>query len=157
MLCLPSRRSFAGLAVGLGAAIAPFLVWDPRGLYLNVVAWPTFMAPDSTSWVSTAAPALVKFVRVALAMMVIALGLSLPATGPNGRFFLVFSLMAACTVLAGSAFHNNYVPWFSLFAALAVTEAWRLRQRPYGYAWHARTRAELRALLHPGRDRHQET
>jgi hypothetical protein len=138
LLARPMRRALLTCAAVLALLYLPFLLWDGRGLWLNLVAWPSLMAPDNTGWLAyfpDAAPA----VRASLLQLICALsatdlfGLRWNRTHPYHRFAAVdparfpahFALVSACAVLAGSAFHNNYVPWVTTwgFAAIALAFA----------------------------------
>jgi hypothetical protein len=80
------------------------------------------MLPDATSWIDRVPAGLALGVRIALAATVAFLWARLLA-GRETRPFANFTLMNMAVVAAGPVIHNNYVPWFSLWAAFAVAEA----------------------------------
>jgi hypothetical protein len=92
------------------------------------------MLPDATSWIDRVPAGLALGVRIALAATVAFLWARLLA-GRETRPFANFTLMNMAVVAAGPVIHNNYVPWFSLWAAFAVAEAFssaRPRLNPGG-------------------------
>ncbi len=131
------RRAGLACVATLAVLFGPFLLWDAHGLWLNLVAWPSLMAPDNTGWISyvpTAASTIRLCLTALLAVLSLAniLGLR-PARGQSRLWAFVrvdsarlpahFALASACAVLAGSAFHNNYVPWVTSWSFCAITIA----------------------------------
>jgi hypothetical protein len=124
----PSRASFLGLGGGLLAIYGPFLWWDPAGLWANLVRWPSAMAPDNTGWVwyatppvSAAARAILLFVLAGFSAWFVHSRHSAPASSTLPFGFL--ALGSALAILAGAAFHGNYVPWVTSWAVCAVLAA----------------------------------
>ncbi len=136
LLARPLRRAFLSCALVLALLYLPFLAWDGRGLWLNLVAWPSLMAPDNTGWLAYA-PQVAPLARTGLMLLIAALsaldlfGLRLRVAPPRPRFVPVdparlpahFALVSACALLAGSALHNNYVPWVTSWGLIAVALA----------------------------------
>jgi len=132
----PLRRAFISCALVLALLYLPFLLWDGRGLWLNLVAWPSLMAPDNTGWLAYA-PQAAPLARTGLMLLIAALsalnlfGLRLRLSPPRLRFVPVdparlaahFTLVSACALLAGSALHNNYVPWVTSWGLIAIALA----------------------------------
>ncbi len=141
LAALDLRATLRGLAVfalALLALFLPFALWDARGLWLNLVAWPSLMAPDNTGWLAyfpRAAGAARAFLLTLTAIIsaVDLLGLRVQRARPFLRFAPVdrrrsaahFALASALVICAGSAFHNNYVPWVTSwgFAAILIAFA----------------------------------
>jgi len=134
---LEVRRALLAFAGVLALLYGPFLLWDARGLWLNIVAWPSLMGPDNTGWLFYATQ-LAPAARAGLLLLIGALSLwnvvrLRPALAQRPpwklapvdatRLFGHFALVSTCAVLAGSAFHNNYVPWVTswAFCSLAAT------------------------------------
>jgi hypothetical protein len=115
------RASILCAAVAL-VLFVPFAVWDPRGFAGNFFLWTWFMAPDVTSWIGRVPPALAWAIRLGLASVVIVLYGRLVA-GRDRTPFRDLALVNVAVVAAGTVIHNNYVPWFSIWAALAVAAA----------------------------------
>jgi len=140
-LVLMARSWRAGLACAAVALVlfVPFAVWDPEGFAGNFFLWAWFMLPDVTSWVSRVPPGLGWAVRLALAAIVIALYWRL-LRGRDEPPFRAIALVNVAVVAAGTVIHNNYVPWFSIWAALAVAasfapsaaRAWVVANSGYG-------------------------
>jgi hypothetical protein len=100
----------------------PFALWDPRGFAGNFFLWTWFMLPDVTSWVSRVPPAFAWAIRICLAAAVVVVYWRLVA-GRDREPFRDLALVNVAVVAAGTVVHNNYVPWFSIWAALAVAAA----------------------------------
>jgi hypothetical protein len=121
---LLSARSWRAAIVALllaGALMLPFWLWDPRGFANNYLLWSAYMLPDDTSWIQRVPFGIALAVRLALGTLVAFLWLRL-IRGREMRIFASFALMSLAIVAAGPVIHNNYVPWFSLWAAVAVAE-----------------------------------
>ena len=132
----PMRRALLACGAVLALLYLPFLLWDGRGLWLNLVAWPSLMAPDNTGWLAYA-PQAAPLARTGLMLLIAALsalnlfGLRLRLSPPRLRFVPVdparlaahFTLVSACALLAGSALHNNYVPWVTSWGLIAIALA----------------------------------
>jgi len=122
-LLITARSARAALAFG-AAAIALFLpwtIWDARGLFYNFLYWIVLVYGDSTSWTHYAATSVVVTVRIMLALF-IAFLLFMLVSGRERRWAWIFAAVNLSVVAAASAFHNNYIPWFSTWVALAIAE-----------------------------------
>lgn len=122
---LPFVRRHRALLVSilaLGALYLPFFLWDPRGLWTNLVVGPARMTPDNTGWAFYAPRALLPLVRACLALAL--LGLCVWFVRRKGRHpFAFLALASALAILQGATFHNNYASWFTGWAACAITTA----------------------------------
>lgn len=117
-----SLRALGAFALCAAALYLPWLAWDAGGVYNNLVLWPGLMAPDSTSWAFHLPPGPALAVRLCLLALMAVVGLRY-LLGREGRLFWSLGLVHLCLASAGVALHNNYLPWFSAFAFLAVAEA----------------------------------
>ena len=103
----------------------PFALWDPRGLWADLVRWPSAMRPDNTHWSFYASEPVALLAR---GLLLGAVGLGAlrlvrsrqPRAAPGFRYLAGSS---AAAVLSGVAFHNNYGPWFTTWAACALVAA----------------------------------
>jgi hypothetical protein len=134
----PMRPAILSGAIALAVLYCPFLLWDARGLWLNIVAWPLLRDADTTCWLAYF-PSAASFTRAALLpflawiSMADLFGARLHSGYPYvrrvavdpARFAAHFALASAVVIFAGKAFHNNYVPWVTSwgFAALALAFA----------------------------------
>jgi hypothetical protein len=112
------RAAIACAAVAL-ALFVPFALWDPSGFAGNFFLWTWLMQPDVTSWIGRVPPALAWAIRCGIAALVVALYWRL-VLGRDSMPFRTLALINVAIVAAGTVIHNNYVPWFSIWAALAV-------------------------------------
>jgi hypothetical protein len=122
----PMRSALLSFVLASALLYLPFLLWDPRGLWLNLVAWPSLMEPDNTGWIfyfANLSPLIRPLVLLAIAALSF-LDLFW-RRGDGSRAPAHFALASALAILAGSAFHNNYIPWVTswAFVALAITFA----------------------------------
>jgi uncharacterized membrane protein len=113
-----SWRAGATCAAVSALLYVPLAGWDGTGLAHDLLLWPMAMAPDDTSWVADVPPLAADAARLALgaAMVWIVLNWS---RGHEARRLAMLALLAAA---AAPQFHNNYVPWFSLWMVLAAAE-----------------------------------
>jgi hypothetical protein len=100
----------------------PFILWDSESFFLNVVRWPALMAPDSTAWVYYADATIALYARAVIALALLILALRL-IVGRDQQLFRCLALLNLLLVLAGTAFHNNYVTWFVPWLFMAMAEA----------------------------------
>jgi hypothetical protein len=119
ILMLGSWRAAVACAAVALVLFLPFAIWDPAGMAANYFLWTWFMLPDVTSWISRVPPALAWGIRFGLAALVAALYWRILA-GRGGAPFRDLALVNVAVVAAGTVIHNNYVPWFSIWAAIAV-------------------------------------
>jgi hypothetical protein len=123
LIAAHSRRAVLVFALTAAALLGPWLLWDAHGFALNVLLWPTLMVPDTTSWVAYVSHPAENAMRLALLGLCGAVLLRL-ALNSERRLFWALAVANLAAVAAGSAIHNNYLPWFSAWAALAVIEPW---------------------------------
>jgi len=125
LLLLPIMRSWRALATcvvtGL-VLVLPWIAWDPMGFICNFALWGLSMDPDVNSWVSSAPAWLVPIVRSILVMAILALSCML-ALHRLARMCAGFAAITILVLAGGSAFHNNYVPWVTIWMMLAIVEA----------------------------------
>ncbi|HZX97536.1 MAG TPA: glycosyltransferase 87 family protein [Myxococcales bacterium] len=113
---------------GVVALFGPFVAADPAGFWANVVIWPSAMQPDNTHWSFYASAAVRSAVRAFCGLAIAAGAVALVARQrrmPAG-WFRYLAASSAALVLGGVAFHNNYVPWFTVWAlgsASAIAQA----------------------------------
>jgi hypothetical protein len=114
-------RSWRAVATFIAVTVtlfAPYLT-DARGLFTNIILWPAVIAPDSTSWIYYATPNTALLIRVALAGTI---GLLLSRLITGKQWAWSFTMLNLCAAAAAPAFHNNYIPWFSTWGVIALTE-----------------------------------
>ena len=122
-MLLKDRRATPALAfAGVAAAIyAPFAVADPSGLLHNVFLWPAYLGTDTTSWVAFAPPLAGKVARI-VGLAAIAAVWARYLVQRDASLFRTLALVALLALVTSSAFHNNYVPWFSIWIVAALVE-----------------------------------
>ena len=111
-----------GVFIGITALVyGPWLLWDPLGVPSNVFLWPFVMAKDTTSWLVFAPEWISAPVRLAALSAIVFLWFRYLSGREKS---LVWVLAVANTVLlgVGGVFHNNYVPWASIWVVAAVIE-----------------------------------
>jgi hypothetical protein len=133
LLGFRSARPVALFAALLIAIFLPWLVWDSGGLADNVFLWPVVMSKDTTSWLYYLDPSVIISVRAIALVVVVALWVGL-LSGRETRLFWVLAVVNTLLLLMGGVFHNNYVPWASIWVIAATVEA---------FALGANTRAHL--------------
>ncbi|MDH5675303.1 MAG: hypothetical protein OEZ06_24495 [Myxococcales bacterium] len=133
LLTLPRRcwLLFAACAI---TPYLPFLVWDARGLFDNVVMFPLTRGGNTTS-LAFYLPAWARPLHAA-AFAVVMLGFL--ARAARARFavrpFMDYLLVAHMALLAGSQIlHNNYSVWFGPLLALFVVELTPAPERRVGH------------------------
>lgn len=128
LLLLPVTRSWRAVracAITSTALFLPFVLWDPWGLLNNFVLWGALMKPDTDSWVFGAPTDLVLAARIVLAAGLGWLGLRLVLRRER-QVCVAFAVITLLLLGGGAAFHNNYVPWFSIWVVLAIAETWAI-------------------------------
>lgn len=120
LLMLRPTRSIASFIAITAAIHLPWLLWDATGFFNNVLLWPTLMLPDDTSWVFYASTGVALTIRLALLAAVAAVSLWLILRGGTRRTVWSLAFLNLAVVCAGSTIHNNYLPWFSAWYALAL-------------------------------------
>ncbi len=122
-MLLKDRRAAPALVfVGVAAAIyAPFAIADLSGLMHNVFLWPAYLGTDTTSWAAFAPPLAGRIARLlGLAAIVALWARYLLRREPS--LFRVLALVALLALVTSAAFHNNYVPWASIWIVAALVE-----------------------------------
>lgn len=122
-LLLPSR-SLRPWLVLLACSLfiyGPWLLWDPLGVFSNIVLWPFIMANDSTSWMYFAPASLDLPVRI-VALGAIGFLWLRYLSGRETNLFWVLAVINTVVIGVGGVFHNNYVPWASIWIVAAVIE-----------------------------------
>jgi len=107
---------------GVLVLFVPFALWDPLGLWADLVLWPSAMRPDNTHWSFYASETVRAAARVALLTALAAAAVWLLRSQPRSAAvcFRWLAAASAAAILAGVAFHNNYAPWFTTWAACAA-------------------------------------
>lgn len=120
LLLMPFRpKAIAIFALSLAALYLPWIVWDARGLFYNLLLWP-FLMKDNTSWLYYLGDHATLPVRAALVVVIGWAWWRQLAEGDSARLPLTLALVATATCAAGGVFHNDYVPWFSIWLPLAL-------------------------------------
>jgi hypothetical protein len=116
------RAALLACGAGLAALFLPFLIWDAAGFWANAVLWPSAMRPDNTHWSFYASPSLRLAAGAVLGCAVAAGAVVLVRRREQGAaaWLKYLAASSAALVLAGVAFHNNYAPWFTVWALGAV-------------------------------------
>ena len=121
LLAYRSPRPLIAATGVAGAIYLPWLAWDPAGVFANIFMWPFVMSKDSTSWTYFAAPQIVLAVRIA-ALGAFAVLWHRYLTGREERLFWTLAVANTLLIGTGGVFHNNYVPWASIWVVAAVIE-----------------------------------
>jgi hypothetical protein len=120
LLLMPFRpKAIAIFALSLAALYLPWIVWDARGLFYNLLLWP-FLMKDNTSWLYYLGDRATLPIRTALVVVIGWAWWRQLAEGDPARLPLTLALVATATCAAGGVFHNDYVPWFSIWLPLAL-------------------------------------
>lgn len=128
-LLISVRSPHAVLAFGAAAValFGPWLIWDAHGLFYNFLLWGVLRDADSTSWVYRVAPVISFPIQLLLVMFAAVLAYRL-ISGRDRRWAWIFAAMTVSAVAVTSAFHNNYIPWFSTWVVMAIAEAFYIRR-----------------------------
>ena len=143
--------TFAAVA---SAIYLPFAVADLSGLVHNVFLWPAYLGADSTSWLAFAPPAAATAARV-LGLAAIAWVWARYLAGKEPSLFRTLALVALLALVTSPTFHNNYVPWASIWIVATLVRALRAavcgepRRRRRGAAGARLGRAACAASLRP--------
>jgi hypothetical protein len=117
-----SRAAAAACLAVVSVVYAPFAWWDAMGLTHDLIAWPAEMAPDDTSWVGSVPPFLAAWARLVAGAGVLLVAWRW-ATGREPGAPRPLAMLAILSVATAPQFHNNYVPWFSVWMVVAAAEA----------------------------------
>ncbi len=129
LLAYRSPRPFIAAAGVIALIYLPWLVWDPIGVFANIFMWPFVMSKDSTSWTYFAAPEIVATVRL-LALGALGVLWYRYLTGREERLFWTLAVANTLLIGTGGVFHNNYVPWASIWVVAAVAERYSAARVP---------------------------
>ncbi len=114
------------MAGGVFLAIcAPWIAWDPIGIFSDVLMWPFVMSKDTTSWTYFAAPQLLTAARLC-ALVAIGLLWLRYITRREQRLFWTLAMVNTLLLAIGGVLHNNYVPWASIWIVAAIVESFSL-------------------------------
>jgi hypothetical protein len=80
------------------------------------------MLKDTTSWLYYLDPSMVILVR-AIALAVVVAVWARWLSGQETRLFWTLAVVNTVLLLTGGVFHNNYVPWASIWVIAAIVEA----------------------------------
>jgi hypothetical protein len=128
LILLPLLQGFrSARPVALFAALVitiflPWLVWESGGLADNVFLWPALMSKDTTSWLYYLDPSVVISVRAIALVVVVVVWVRL-LSGQETRLFWTLAVVNTLLLLMGGVFHNNYMPWASIWVIAAIVEA----------------------------------
>ena len=118
---LANRRALIACAATVAVLFGPFAIADPAGFWANLVSWPSAMRPDNTHWSFYASEGVRIAARVVLGAGIVAAMVYL-RNNTGLAVWLRYLAAASCAlILGGVAFHNNYVPWFTVWALSAVS------------------------------------
>jgi hypothetical protein len=121
LLMMPFRpKAVVVFALALGGLYLPWIVWDATGFLYNVLLWPLAMGKDTTSWLYHLGDHATLAARAALVVMIGWAWWRQLADGDPASLPWTLALVGTATVAAGGVFHNNYVPWFSIWLAPAL-------------------------------------
>jgi hypothetical protein len=112
-------RSMAWFVVASAATYLPFLIWEPRGIWNNIVLFNLIRDADSTSWryyVPQAAQ--LPFLAMLLVVFCALWFWTLRRRSEGSDRWLGCVLSIIVVLLVGKAFHNNYLVW--LIPTLAI-------------------------------------
>jgi hypothetical protein len=125
-------RSVRSLAVFMGivmAIYAPWFAWDHIGVFDNVLLWPVVMFKDTTSWLYFAPSSVAIVVRLAALSGIFVLWFRY-LTRRETRLFWTLAVSNTLLLGIGGVFHNNYVPWASVWIVAAIVEAFSATGSP---------------------------
>jgi hypothetical protein len=127
LLFLPLLLQFCSvrsLAVFMGivmAIYAPWLAWDHIGILYNVFLWPVVMSKDTTSWLYFAPSGVAIVVRLVALSGIVVLWFRY-LTERETRLFWTLAVANTLLLGIGGVFHNNYVPWASIWIVAAIVD-----------------------------------
>jgi hypothetical protein len=109
-------------AACVAAIYLPWLAWDPVGLIYNAGLWPSLMAEDTTAWLFYVPTAVTTAVRILVFLGIVFLWFRFLSRRET-RLFATLALANTILLLAGGVFHNNYLPWASIWIVAAIIES----------------------------------
>ncbi len=130
LITVRSVRAIFAFGVAMTVLFLPWMAWDAHGLLYNSFFW-LLRDRDSTSWVYYTATDIAIPIRVILGGF-IALLLYMLISSRERQCAWVFAALNLSVVAGASTFHNNYVPWFSIWVVLAIAGAFCVRMQHRG-------------------------
>lgn len=121
MLRFVSFRLLKYFFITLFILITPWLIWDTSGFLSNAILFPFYMPLDSTSW-SAFVPFKLSIIMHILLLLCAVYLISKIIFSQEKRWFYLMSLLTITVAAAAGEFHNNYVPWFSIWTVLSMTD-----------------------------------
>ena len=140
LLYFRSYRPIVLFAAITSAIYLPWLVWDPAGVADNIFLWPLLADKDTTSWLYYAPP-MAAYLARAILLLLIGICWQRFLTGRETRLFWTLAVVNTLVLLAGGQFHNNYVPWASIWIVAAILEAFSVSTAPRRDNWKPLTAA----------------
>lgn len=104
------------------AIFSPWLIWDPIGLFYNVIMWPVLTVPNTTGWVYFV-PLEFSVVLRAAFLVSIFIAWYRYIRGLEERLFWTLAMVNTLLLMSGNVLHNNYLPWASIWIVAALVEA----------------------------------
>jgi hypothetical protein len=119
----PSWGALALLCTTLIILMMPWIIVDAHGFFLNVLFWGRLMDADMTSWVYYAPERIVLPMKIAVGCLAaITTWCAVRAIQRGIDWFWMMGIIAIFTILLGNVFHNNYLPWVSIWGVLAIVQ-----------------------------------
>jgi Glycosyltransferase family 87 len=140
LLSFRSYRPIVVFTVITGAIYLPWLIWDPAGVAYNIFLWPLLADKDTTSWLYYAPPMAAYLARAILFVLMGICWLRFLIRRET-RLFWTLAVVNTLVLLAGGQFHNNYVPWASIWIVAAILEAFSENMVPLMDSWKPVTAA----------------
>jgi hypothetical protein len=129
LLYFRSYRPVVLFAVITSVIYLPWLIWDPAGLADNVFLWPLLSDKDTTSWLYYAPP-IAAYLARAILFLLMGICWVRFLTEQETRLFWTLAVVNTLVLLTGGQFHNNYVPWASIWIVAAILEAFSKNMAP---------------------------
>ena len=119
----------------LAVLTLPWIVWNGTEFFRNEVLWGILTQPDSTAWKYFVSPTVGQIVTILLAIAMAVLWVNflwIQKDRARQRVSLIplLVLQSLLLIAGGNMFHNNYVPWFSLWVPI-VGLIWMERDNPF--------------------------
>jgi hypothetical protein len=115
------RRSRIAFTATLALVLGPFLIWDGRGLLINLFLFNFLRNTDSTALIHGMSPFTTKAVQCICMLTALVALIYAHRRRYDFAGFLTFLLVVHGTALAsGKIFHNNYLLWILYLLGLAI-------------------------------------
>jgi hypothetical protein len=119
----PSWGALTVLFTTLITLMLPWMIADAHGFLLNVMLWGSLMDADMTSWVYYAPEQIVLPMKIAVGCLTaITMWCTVRAIQRGTTWFWMMAIIAISTILLGNVFHNNYLPWVTIWGVLAIVQ-----------------------------------